>query len=102
MSVEHSRLEQTAGGILLPTRVKLMCHFCGAAYERRDNEDEAKALEGIRAHELQCRLMTRGRFIQAALSGPVAMKGGEAVIDTVEQALDALSAGKRSEWKEQW
>lgn len=100
MSQDNSVLVQTAGGIFLPERVKLMCCFCGAAYERRVGETEEKATEGLRAHELQCRLMTRGRFIQAALSGPVAMKGGEAVIDTVEQALTALETGARATWKD--
>ena len=92
--------EATPGGILLPTRTKLLCKFCGAAYDRRPNEDDAKALAGVRTHELQCRIMTRQRFVQAALSGPVAMKGGEAAVDAVDQAIRAIEAGERTAWKE--
>jgi hypothetical protein len=91
---------KTPGGIIMPETTKQLCKFCGAAYAGRPGETVEKAEEGVRAHELQCRHGAKQRFIQAALSGPVAMKGGEAVIDTVESVLRTIEAGERTTWKE--
>lgn len=96
-----SDLETTEGGIILVARrTKILCRWCGAAYEKRQDEDDAKALEGIRAHELQCRIGVRQRLLQAALSGPLTGKGGAAIVDTVDAVMGAVEAGERTSWKE--
>lgn len=92
-------LEQVRG-IFLPTRVKILCRWCGAAYEQRPDESDEKATEGVRAHELQCRAGVRQRLLQAALSGPMVEKGGAAVVDTVDAVMRSVEAQERTTWKE--
>lgn len=96
-----SDLEALSGGlILVPQRTKILCRWCGAAYEKRAAESDEKALEGVKAHELQCRAGVRQRFIQAALSGPLTEKGGEAIVDTVDAVMASLESQDRTSWKE--
>lgn len=96
-----SDLETTEGGlILVPRRVKTFCHWCGAAYERRPGTDEAKANEGITAHETQCRIGAKHRLIHAVLAGPLSTKGAEAVLDMVHNIMASVEAGERAMIKE--
>lgn len=93
-------LEATPGGIILPMRTKILCRWCGAAYEQRPDETDARANEGVRGHELQCRSGVRQRLLQAALGGPMVEKGGAAVVDVVDAVMASVESQARTSWKE--
>lgn len=86
------------GGVMVPQdKPRHVCKFCGAVFEDRGGHD---GTVGVKNHERQCRAVTRSKWIAAALQGPIALKGPEAVADAVEQQIAILDGMTRDSWTE--
>lgn len=80
------------GLVLAPKRDKVLCRYCGGAFEGDD---------GCNKHESQCREIARKEWVAALLASPAAADLTPAqVVARVNATVDAYDARERHRWVE--
>lgn len=82
----------TSGLILAPKRDKVLCRYCGGAFEGND---------GVTKHESQCREIARKEWTASLLASPAsASLSPVEIVERVNATVDAYDARPRHRWVE--